>query len=160
VEEQIGHLRAQLLRSEQDKDLMRVKLEEETAEREKAQKQVNIRQLWLVPATRDLCHCIMLCTHVSRGTVYMCNRCGGLEPVRGRCIGVFLLQAEVAKKMIFAQSSKEDLPLKKSSRRETWCPGQTAWALPTGAEPAAGPWHALQELCLACAAVQTATALL
>jgi hypothetical protein len=41
VEEQIGHLRAQLLRSEQDKDLMRVKLEEETAEREKAQKQVS-----------------------------------------------------------------------------------------------------------------------
>jgi hypothetical protein len=40
VVEQIGHLRAQLLRSEQDKELMRIKLEEEIAEREKAQKQV------------------------------------------------------------------------------------------------------------------------
>lgn len=40
VEEQIGHLRAQLLRSEQDNELMRIKLEQETAEREKAQKQV------------------------------------------------------------------------------------------------------------------------
>ncbi len=34
------HMRAQLLRAEQEKELMRVKLEEETAEREKAQKQV------------------------------------------------------------------------------------------------------------------------
>jgi len=40
VEQQIGHLRAQLLRSEQDNELMRIKLEQETAEREKAQKQV------------------------------------------------------------------------------------------------------------------------
>lgn len=40
VEEQISHLRAQLLRSEQDNELMRIKLEQETAEREKAQKQV------------------------------------------------------------------------------------------------------------------------
>lgn len=40
VEAQIGHLRAQLLRSEQDNELMRIKLEQETAEREKAQKQV------------------------------------------------------------------------------------------------------------------------
>ena len=39
VEQQIGHLRAQLLRSEQDNELMRIKLEQETAEREKAQKQ-------------------------------------------------------------------------------------------------------------------------
>lgn len=39
VEEQISHLRAQLLRSEQDNELMRIKLEQETAEREKAQKQ-------------------------------------------------------------------------------------------------------------------------
>jgi hypothetical protein len=45
VEEQIGHLRAQLLRSEQDNELMRIKLEQETAEREKAQKQV--RNTWL-----------------------------------------------------------------------------------------------------------------
>lgn len=41
MEEQISHLRAQLLRSEQDNELMRIKLEQETAEREKAQKQVN-----------------------------------------------------------------------------------------------------------------------
>ncbi len=40
VEEQINHLRAQLLRSEQEKELMRVKLQEEQAERQKAQKQV------------------------------------------------------------------------------------------------------------------------
>lgn len=39
-EEQISHLRGQLLRSEQDKELMRSKLEEERGEREKAQKQV------------------------------------------------------------------------------------------------------------------------
>eukprot|EP00878_Enallax_costatus_P020112 GHUV01021244.1.p1 GENE.GHUV01021244.1~~GHUV01021244.1.p1 ORF type:complete len:553 (+),score=211.39 GHUV01021244.1:1407-3065(+) len=42
VEEQISHLRAQLLRSEQDNELMRIKLEQETAEREKAQKQVEM----------------------------------------------------------------------------------------------------------------------
>lgn len=40
VEEQTNTLRAQLLRSEQEKELMRVKLEEERLEREKAQKQV------------------------------------------------------------------------------------------------------------------------
>lgn len=40
VEEQISHLRAQHLRSEQEKDLYRIKLEEEKLEREKAQKQV------------------------------------------------------------------------------------------------------------------------
>jgi hypothetical protein len=40
VEEQINNLRAQLLRSEQEKELMRVKLQEEKLEREKAQKQV------------------------------------------------------------------------------------------------------------------------
>jgi hypothetical protein len=45
VEEQLVHLRAQLLRAEQEKELMRVKLEEEVAEREKAQKQVG-RALW------------------------------------------------------------------------------------------------------------------
>lgn len=37
---QIGQLRAQLLRSEQEMHLMRSKLEEEKTEREKAQKQV------------------------------------------------------------------------------------------------------------------------
>lgn len=73
MDEQIGHLRAQLLRSEQDRELMRVKLEEETAEREKAQKQVNSKQLRLVPATPDLRHCIMLWTGVSSSTEYMCN---------------------------------------------------------------------------------------
>ncbi|KAJ9530112.1 hypothetical protein QJQ45_023377, partial [Haematococcus lacustris] len=36
---QIGHLRGQLLRSEQENELMRIKLEEEKQEREKAQKQ-------------------------------------------------------------------------------------------------------------------------
>ena len=40
MEEQINNLRAQLLRSEQEKELMRVKLQEEKLEREKAQKQV------------------------------------------------------------------------------------------------------------------------
>jgi hypothetical protein len=47
VEEHISHLRAELLRSEQDNELMRIKLEQETAEREKAQKQVR-RQLNLI----------------------------------------------------------------------------------------------------------------
>ena len=40
VEEQINVLRAQLLRSEQEKELMRVKLQEEQLQREKAQKEV------------------------------------------------------------------------------------------------------------------------
>jgi hypothetical protein len=44
VEEQMVHMRAQLLRAEQEKELMRVKLEEEVAEKEKAQKQVRPRQ--------------------------------------------------------------------------------------------------------------------
>lgn len=55
VEEQIGHLRAQLLRSEQDNELMRIKLEQETAEREKAQKQV-------CSGWQGLCR--MLCCHL------------------------------------------------------------------------------------------------
>lgn len=38
--EQVQHLRSELLRMEQEQELMRVKLEEEVAEREKAQKQV------------------------------------------------------------------------------------------------------------------------
>lgn len=41
VEEQIGHLRGQLLRSEQEMELMRIKLEEEKKERQKAQDQVS-----------------------------------------------------------------------------------------------------------------------
>lgn len=49
MEEHISHLRAELLRSEQDNELMRIKLEQETAEREKAQKQVRI-QLTADPA--------------------------------------------------------------------------------------------------------------
>lgn len=40
VEEQISQLRSQLLHIEQEKELMRIKLEEEVAEKEKAQKQV------------------------------------------------------------------------------------------------------------------------
>ena len=39
---QIEHLRGEMLRSEQEKELMRVKLQEEVAEREKAQKQVEV----------------------------------------------------------------------------------------------------------------------
>ncbi|GMH33126.1 hypothetical protein BSKO_00960 [Bryopsis sp. KO-2023] len=42
VEEQIGKLRAELLRSEHDKELMLFKLEEEKAEKEKAQRQVQV----------------------------------------------------------------------------------------------------------------------
>ena len=40
MSEHISHLRAQLLWSEQEKELMRIKLQEEKVEREKAQKQV------------------------------------------------------------------------------------------------------------------------
>jgi hypothetical protein len=40
VEEQMMQMRAHMLRMEQEKELMRAKLEEEVAEREKAQKQV------------------------------------------------------------------------------------------------------------------------
>lgn len=43
LEGQIGSLRGQLLRSEQEKELMRIKLQEEKTEREKAQKQVRCR---------------------------------------------------------------------------------------------------------------------
>lgn len=61
VEEQISHLRAQLLRSEQDNELMRIKLEQETAEREKAQKQV--RNAWLyLTLFRGLCVRLLLPT--------------------------------------------------------------------------------------------------
>lgn len=42
VEDQINALRAQLLRSEQEKELMRSKLAEEKQQREKAQKQVGL----------------------------------------------------------------------------------------------------------------------
>lgn len=57
VEAQISHLRAQLLRSEQDNELMRIKLEQETAEREKAQKQVGREQdrPTLAPSWRAVC---------------------------------------------------------------------------------------------------------
>jgi molecular chaperone GrpE (heat shock protein) len=45
VHGQIAQLRAQLLRSEQEMQLMRTKLEEEKTEREKAQKQVCLSYL-------------------------------------------------------------------------------------------------------------------
>jgi hypothetical protein len=41
IEEQVMHLRAQLLRLEQEKELMRIQLEEQTAERAKAEKQAS-----------------------------------------------------------------------------------------------------------------------
>lgn len=80
------HLRAQLLRLEQEKELMRIQLEEETAERAKAQK-----------------------------------------------------QAELAKRIMFDQldQGKEEGAARKSSRRETWCPGRSAWALPAMADDGA-----------------------
>jgi hypothetical protein len=39
------------------------------------------------------------------------------------------LQVEVAKKIMFEQQKDEALP-RKNSRRETWCPGRSAWAPP------------------------------
>lgn len=54
------HMRAQLLRAEQEKELMRVKLEEEVAEREKAQKQVGGLKCKLAG-----CSCAQQCTHAA-----------------------------------------------------------------------------------------------
>lgn len=65
VEEKIGVLRAQLLRSEQEKELMRIKLEEETAEREKAQKQVCCSVL-LRGLRHVYCKCLACCSASQR----------------------------------------------------------------------------------------------
>lgn len=60
VSDQIAHLRAQLLRMEQEKELMRIKLEEEKVEREKAQKQVRAR--WGRRAgEQGVCKAALLC---------------------------------------------------------------------------------------------------
>lgn len=40
------------------------------------------------------------------------------------------LQVEVAKKIMFEQQQKDDGIPRKNSRRETWCPGRSAWAPP------------------------------
>lgn len=53
VAEQIEHLRGHLLRSEQDNELMRVKLEEEKAEREKAQKQAELAKKMMLQQGRE-----------------------------------------------------------------------------------------------------------
>jgi hypothetical protein len=90
------HMRAQLLRAEQEKELMRVKLEEEVAEREKAQKQVEVAKR------------IMFGAPVAAPDA---GSDGGDGPGGGR--------------------------KGRNSRRETWCPGRSAWE-----PPLAGGWRA------------------
>jgi hypothetical protein len=93
VEAQISHLRAQLLRSEQDNELMRVKLEQETAEREKAQKQVRGRRgactrLLLVPLAarpRACLTCVLdTCARASHGCRWRWRRRSCLSSRRTR----------------------------------------------------------------------------
>jgi hypothetical protein len=67
-EAQISHLRAQLLRSEQDNELMRIKLEQETAEREKAQKQVGRTVDPLLPSGTHACTAAQACTTCPHAT--------------------------------------------------------------------------------------------
>jgi centromeric protein E len=57
------------------------------------------------------------------------------------------LQAEVAKKLMFQQAAREDAAeggstARKQNRRETWCPGKSAWGPPLLPSSAAGtPTH-------------------
>lgn len=44
------------------------------------------------------------------------------------------MQVEVAKKIMFEQQKEESVP-RKNNRRETWCPGRSAWAPPLGGKP-------------------------
>jgi hypothetical protein len=44
------------------------------------------------------------------------------------------MQVEVAKKIMFEQQKEDSVP-RKSNRRETWCPGRSAWAPPLGGKP-------------------------
>eukprot|EP00983_Pelagomonas_calceolata_P091174 1157512-Pelagomonas_calceolata.AAC.5 len=143
VEEQISHLRAQHLRSEQEKDLYRIKLEEEKLEREKAQKQVR----WVLPRLCDA-PCVKLaqytcpCSQPTRVVwAYQCvlRSVPGQPQARSKneihCLPCVVdPQVEVARKMMFESgSSREDVP-KKSNRRETWCPGGKAgWKAPASA---------------------------
>lgn len=49
--------------------------------------------------------------------------------VRGGCV----VQVEVAKKIMFEQQKEDPLP-RRNNRRETWCPGRSAWAPPLAGE--------------------------
>jgi hypothetical protein len=44
------------------------------------------------------------------------------------------VQVEVAKKIMFGQQKEDSVP-RKNNRRETWCPGRSAWAPPLGGKP-------------------------
>lgn len=135
VEEQINNLRAQLLRSEQEKELMRVKLQEEQQQREKAQKQVGRRRGYLHVGAQGVgfrprsavplqhCYGVLPCT----GPALL-----GLPKPVGRVDEPHSpLQVEVAKKLMFQQRDEPAEGMsRKQSRRETWCPGKSAWAAP------------------------------
>ncbi|GLC41340.1 hypothetical protein PLESTM_001185400 [Pleodorina starrii] len=97
-DDQINGLRAQLLRSEQEKELMRVKLQEEQQEKEKARQDAERAQK----------------------------------------------EAANTKKLLF-QSRDEPAEssggYRKNSRRETWCPGKSAWAAPAEPPSSDTPTH-------------------
>ena len=107
------HMRAQLLRAEQEKELMRVKLEEEVAEREKAQRQVEAAKK------------IMLGGAAGGGGAG--GGGGGGGGAGGGAGG--------------AGGRKG-----RGNRRETWCPGRSAWELPAdgGGDGAGGRKRAAQ----------------
>lgn len=43
------------------------------------------------------------------------------------------VQVEFAKKIMFEQQKEDPLP-RRNNRRETWCPGRSAWAPPLAGE--------------------------
>ncbi len=125
VEEQINVLRAQLLRSEQEKELMRIKLQEEQVQREKAQKQVRINSgNW-----RGLRSHAQRTTHGFTCSIPLQSH-ALIQVQANRCLAP--PQAEVAKKLMFQRDDAGEGPTRKQSRRETWCPGKSAWAAPPG----------------------------
>ncbi len=80
VEEQIAQLRGQLLHSEQEKDLMRLKLEQEKSEREKAQKQVRAgRRSW---GRQHSAAAVQLWWLAERGLCNVARRCRWRWPAR------------------------------------------------------------------------------
>lgn len=134
-------MRAQLLRSEQDNELMRIKLEQETAEREKAQKQVR----------RGCLHANLVW---QLGDAMFASALQPLNPLKQRAlqpaqltlsrdmpglryVGNPTLQVEMAKRIMFEQQkeqTKEEGGSRRNNRRETWCPGRSGWAPPLPGE--------------------------
>lgn len=141
------HMRAQMLRIEQEKVLMQNRLEEETAEREKAQKQVG--PCWLFLGLQGGRRLVVVAapvgTYCPRAHVVAVGSVSHGGRQTALAAALTRAQVEVAKKIMMgstaaaapAAGKTEAAATRKGrgSRRETWCPGRSAWEA-----PAQGAW--------------------